>query len=163
MTQAADDAGSRQVTTPAPARADRRRTARRVLWSQGTRRRQAIVGWLFVAPALIMYTLFVLQPLALTFEYSFYRWDGVGPATFVGLANYADVLSEPRLVGTLFNAFRLVIFFSLIPVTLGLVTASIIQRVARGWLGTFSRTVLFLPQVWGHGGEREAGLAASAA
>jgi raffinose/stachyose/melibiose transport system permease protein len=147
LTQAADDAGSRQVTTPAPARADRRRTARRVLWSQGTRRRQAIVGWLFVAPALIMYTLFVLQPLALTFEYSFYRWDGVGPATFVGLANYADVLSEPRLVGTLFNAFRLVIFFSLIPVTLGLVTASIIQRVARGWLGTFSRTVLFLPQV----------------
>ena len=147
MTHAADDAGPRQVTSPTPARADRRRTARRVLWSQGTRRRQAIVGWLFVAPALIMYTLFVLQPLALTFEYSFYRWDGVGPATFVGLANYADVLSEPRLVGTLFNAFRLVIFFSLIPVTLGLVTASIIQRVARGWLGTFSRTVLFLPQV----------------
>src|SRR6478672_2079308 len=81
-----------------------------------------------------MYGLFVLQPLALTVEYSFFRWDGVGPATFVGLANYLDVLSEPRLIQTLFNAFRLV-------------TASIIQRVARGWLGTVSRTVLFLPQV----------------
>jgi raffinose/stachyose/melibiose transport system permease protein len=94
-----------------------------------------------------MYGLFVLQPLALTVQYSLYRWDGVGPATWVGLSNYATVLSEPRLVETLFNAFRLVLFFSLIPVALGLVTASVIQRVASGRLGTISRTVLFLPQV----------------
>jgi raffinose/stachyose/melibiose transport system permease protein len=135
------------VTSSSPAQAGRRRVAGRVRWFQGTRRRQALIGWLFVAPALIMYGLFVLQPLALTFQYSLYRWDGVGPATFVGLANYRDVISEPRLVQTLFNAFRLVIFFSLIPVSLGLVTAALIQRVARGWLGTVSRTVLFLPQV----------------
>jgi raffinose/stachyose/melibiose transport system permease protein len=94
-----------------------------------------------------MYGLFVIQPLALTVQYSLYRWDGVGPATWVGLSNYATVLSEPRLVETLFNAFRLVLFFSLIPVGLGLVTASVIQRVATGRLGTISRTVLFLPQV----------------
>ena len=94
-----------------------------------------------------MYGLFVLQPLALTVQYSLYRWDGVGPATWVGLANYAAVLSEPKLVETLFNAFRLVLFYSLIPVTLGLVTASVIHRIANGRLGTFSRTILFLPQV----------------
>jgi raffinose/stachyose/melibiose transport system permease protein len=94
-----------------------------------------------------MYGLFVLQPLALTVQYSLYRWDGVGPATWVGLANYRTVLTDPRLVETLFNAFRLVLFFSFIPVGLGLVTASVIQRVARGRLGTISRTVLFLPQV----------------
>ena len=57
------------------------------------------------------------------------------------------VLSEPRLVGTIVNAFRLVLFFSFIPVALGLVTASVIQRVATGRLGTVPRTVLFLPQV----------------
>jgi raffinose/stachyose/melibiose transport system permease protein len=106
-----------------------------------------LVGWLFVLPALVMYGLFVLQPLILTVQYSLYRWDGVGPATWVGLSNYVTVLSEPRLLDTLFNAFRLVLFFSLIPVGLGLVTASVIQRVARGRLGTVSRTVLFLPQV----------------
>jgi raffinose/stachyose/melibiose transport system permease protein len=110
-------------------------------------RRQTIVGWLFVAPALLFYAVFVLQPMLLTVQYSLYRWDGVGPATWVGLANYLTVLSEPRLVETLFNAFRLVLFFSLAPVALGLVTASVIHRVATGRLGAFSRTVLFLPQV----------------
>jgi raffinose/stachyose/melibiose transport system permease protein len=123
-----------------------RREGRRTAWFQAVRRRH-VVGWLFVLPALLFYAVFVLQPLALTVEYSFYRWDGVGPATWVGLTNYAAVLSEPKLVETLFNGFRLVIFFSLIPVGLGLVTASVIQRVARGRLGTVSRTVLFLPQV----------------
>jgi raffinose/stachyose/melibiose transport system permease protein len=105
------------------------------------------VGWLFVLPALTMYALFVLQPLVLTFQYSLYRWDGVGPADWVGLANYATVLSDPRLLETLFNAFRLVVFYSFVPVGLGLVTASVVHRVATGRLGTISRTILFLPQV----------------
>jgi raffinose/stachyose/melibiose transport system permease protein len=123
-----------------------RRYGRRISWSQGIRR-QTLVGWLFVLPALAFYAIFVLQPLALTVQYSFYRWDGVGPAEWVGLTNYAAVLSEPKLVETLFNAFRLVLFFSLVPVGLGLVTASVVHRVATGRLGAVSRTVLFLPQV----------------
>lgn len=123
-----------------------RRLSRRIPRVRGVRR-QTFVGWLFVLPALVMYGLFVLQPLALTVQYSFYRWDGVGPATWVGLSNYVAMLTEPRLVETLFNAFRLVLFFSVVPVALGLVTASVIHRVARGRFGAVSRTVLFLPQV----------------
>ena len=94
-----------------------------------------------------MYAAFVLQPLVLTVQYSLYRWDGVAPATWVGLSNYQAVLTDPNLLGTIFNAFRLIIFFSFIPVTLGLVVASVIRRVAAGSLGTIARTVLFLPQV----------------
>lgn len=110
-------------------------------------RRGTLVGWLFVLPAFVMYGFFVLQPLALTIQYSFYRWDGVGPATWVGLSNYATVLSDPDMLETIGNAFRLVVFFSLIPVSLGLVVASVIHRVAIGRLGAAARTVLFLPQV----------------
>jgi raffinose/stachyose/melibiose transport system permease protein len=79
--------------------------------------------------------------------YSFYRWNGVGPMTWVGLKNYTTVFEVPDLLGTIFNAFWLVIWFSLIPVTLGLIVASVIHRVATGRLGEVSRTVLFLPQV----------------
>jgi len=105
------------------------------------------VGWLFVLPALLMYAVFVLQPLALTIQYSLYRWNGVGPATWVGLANYRTVLRDPDLLGTIVNSFKLVVFFSVVPVSLGLVTASVIHRVATGRLGVITRTVLFLPQV----------------
>lgn len=102
---------------------------------------------MFVLPALIMYAVFVLLPMALSVQYSFFRWNGIGPMTWVGLKNYASVLSDPDLLGTILNAFRLVIFFSVIPVSLGLVVASIMHRIASGRLGSAARTILFLPQV----------------
>lgn len=105
------------------------------------------MGWLFMMPALLMYTLFVLLPLLLSIQYSFYRWDGIGPMTWVGLKNYVTVLQVPNLLGTIYNAFRLVLWFSFIPVGLGLIVASVIHRLATGRLGEVSRTVLFLPQV----------------
>jgi len=104
-------------------------------------------GWLYVVPALIMYVGFVLVPLAMTVQYSLLRWNGIGPSTFVGIDNYATVLTDPELVGITLNAFKLIIFFSVIPVTLGLLVASVIRRVATGSLGAIARTVLFLPQV----------------
>jgi raffinose/stachyose/melibiose transport system permease protein len=110
-------------------------------------RREIIVGWLFVLPALLMYAVFVLLPLLLSIQYSFFRWDGIGPMTWIGFKNYATILEVPNLLGTIFNAFRLVVFFSFIPVTLGLVVASVIHRVETGRLGAVARTVLFLPQV----------------
>jgi raffinose/stachyose/melibiose transport system permease protein len=94
-----------------------------------------------------MYAVFVLLPLFLSIQYSFFRWDGIGTMTWVGLDNYATVLEVPDLLGTIVNAFKLVIWFSVIPVGLGLIVASIIHRVATGQLGALARTILFLPQV----------------
>jgi raffinose/stachyose/melibiose transport system permease protein len=109
--------------------------------------RETIIGWLFVLPALLMYAVFVLLPLLLSVYYSFFRWNGIGPMTWVGLKNYTTVMEVPNLLGTIVNAFKLVVFFSFIPVTLGLVVASVIHRVATRRLGAIARTVLFLPQV----------------
>lgn len=120
--------------------------SRRISFSKGVSR-EALIGWLFVLPALLMYAVFVLLPLLMSIQYSFVRWDGIGPMTWVGLNNYATILQVPDLLGTIVNAFRLVLFFSFVPVALGLVVASVIHRVATGRLGAIARTVLFLPQV----------------
>jgi raffinose/stachyose/melibiose transport system permease protein len=109
--------------------------------------REVIIGWLFVLPALLMYAVFVLLPFLMSIQYSFYRWNGIGPMTWVGLNNYKTVLEVPSLLGTISNAFRLVVYFSFIPVSIGLVVASVMHRVAAGRLGAAARTVLFLPQV----------------
>jgi raffinose/stachyose/melibiose transport system permease protein len=95
----------------------------------------------------LMYAVFVLLPLLLSIQYSFYRWTGTGPMTWVGLQNYVTVFQSPKLFGTIINAFWLVVFFSFIPVSLGLVVASVLHRVATGRFGAVARAVLFLPQV----------------
>ncbi len=137
-------------TVKSPLASDHRNVAltssRRITLSRVVRR-ETIVGWLFVLPALLMYSVFVLLPLLLTILYSFFRWNGVGPATWVGLKNYLTVFQVPDLLGTIFNAFWLVVWFSFIPVGLGLIVASVIHRLATGRFGAIARTVLFLPQV----------------
>ena len=94
-----------------------------------------------------MYGLFVLRPLALTIQYSLYQWDGVGPSTWAGLGNYTTVFTDPELLGTIRNAFQLIVSFSVIPVLLGLAVAVVIRRIAASRLALVARTVLFLPQV----------------
>jgi raffinose/stachyose/melibiose transport system permease protein len=111
------------------------------------RPRAAWLGWLFAAPAAIMYAVFVLRPLGLTIQYSFYDWNGIGASTWVGLENYARLFTEPELLATIAHAAELILFFSLIPVLLGLVVAATIRGIARSRLALAARTVLFLPQV----------------
>ena len=141
---------SSKSTLPATMRPDTRPVAHsssRWTFLHRKGRREAFIGWLFVLPALVMYALFVLLPLVLTIKYSFFKWNGVGLATWVGLKNYLTILQVPNLIGTIYNAFWLVVWFSFIPVSLGLVVASVIHRVATGQLGAIARTVLFTPQV----------------
>ncbi|GAA0255105.1 sugar ABC transporter permease [Saccharothrix mutabilis subsp. mutabilis] len=84
-------------------------------------------GWLFVLPALAVHGVFVLRPLALVAQYSLYRWDGVGPAVWVGWANYAAVLTDPDLRRPLLNALLLVVAFTAGPVTIGLALAAALR------------------------------------
>lgn len=108
---------------------------------------RGLAGWLFVLPALAFYAVFVLRPITLTFQYSLYEWNGIGASTWVGPANYGKVFTDPDLYDSLINAFKLIVFFSVIPVVLGLVIAATIRRIAESRLALVARTVLFLPQV----------------
>jgi len=110
-------------------------------------RQETLISILFVLPALLMYVVFVLLPFLLSIYYSFFRWNGVGPMTWVGIKNYINVLQVPNLLESIINAFKLMVWFSFIPVGLGLIVASVINRLATGRLGSIARTVLFLPQV----------------
>ncbi|WP_431931236.1 carbohydrate ABC transporter permease [Nonomuraea jabiensis] len=130
------------TTRSAGARSPHRRPAATKL-----RDARGLVGWLFVAPAFAFYAVFVLRPIALTVQYSLYEWDGIGPSTWVGLANFGKVFTDPDLYDSLINAVKLIVFFSAIPVLLGLAIAATIRRIAESRLALVARTVLFLPQV----------------
>lgn len=115
--------------------------------SRGARARRGWSGWLFALPAATMYAVFVLRPTLSTVQYSFYDWDGITPATPVGLDNYRSVVTEPELLSAIGHAFFLIIFFSLIPVAGGLLIAALLQEVRLRGLVTAARTALFLPQI----------------
>nr|WP_308211465.1 sugar ABC transporter permease [Microbacterium sp. zg.Y909] len=102
---------------------------------------------MLVLPAAVFYIAFVLVPIVRSVQYSMYRWDGIRPATWAGFANYVEVFNNATLVGSILNAFELILYFSIVPVVIGLFAANLIRAIATSRLATVARTVLFLPQV----------------
>lgn len=110
------------------------------------RNRYGLTPYWFLLPALVVYALFLLYPLGRAVQISLYDWDGLSLATFVGLANYADVLTDDRLRSAFGHSLVLIFFFAVLPLGIGLVLAALLTRGQVRGMGFF-RTVIFLPQV----------------
>lgn len=104
-------------------------------------------GWMFALPALGFYAVFNLRPVLMSIQYSFYDWDGIGPSTWVGLDNYLEVFTDPEQFSSLLHAFYLILFFTVLPVTLALIAASVMREIEGRFTGAVARTLMFLPQI----------------
>ena len=107
--------------------------------------REGLTGWLFLAPAAFILAVLIVYPLVRAAQYSLQEWDGVGIAQWVGLRNYAQIITDPVERGSLANLGILLIFYSLIPTALALVTVNMMRRSKLRGMGFF-RVVFFLPQ-----------------
>lgn len=54
----------------------------------------ALTPWLFLAPGILFFALYVIFPIFQSFNVSLYEWDGLGQPEYVGLRNYEDLYWE---------------------------------------------------------------------
>lgn len=104
------------------------------------------IGYLYIAPAFILYAAFNLVPLVQGVNISFYDWDGITPGTWVGFRNYTDFFSDPGIRTGYSHVLILMIFYSFLPIMIGLFLAALMSRIRIRGL-TFFRLMLFLPLV----------------
>jgi MFS family permease len=103
-------------------------------------------GWLYVLPGLLFYGLFTLAPLVHTVYISLFSWDGLTAKTYTGLANYRTAFADHVLLWSFVHSGILILFYSVLPVVVGLaLTAALTRHAVRGF--RFFRTALFLPQL----------------
>ena len=117
--------------------------AGRVGRSPGEPRR---VGLLYVLPAAALFAVFVIFPFVNSIYLSLFTWDGIGPKTWVGLANYRQLFADPTVRQAFAHAAVLVIFFAVIPLAVGLFVASSLTRIRVRGAGAII-AILFLPQI----------------
>ncbi len=68
-----------------------------------TRHQRAVAPWLFLMPALLMFTVYVIAPIFQSIAISFTEWDGMGPQKFIGFANYVELTHDPDFRTALVN------------------------------------------------------------
>lgn len=64
-------------------------------------------GYLFIAPFWIVFLIFSIYPVALTFYYSFTNYTGAEGEQVVGLANYTRLLSDSYFIEAFFNTIKI--------------------------------------------------------
>jgi raffinose/stachyose/melibiose transport system permease protein len=102
------------------------------------------VPFAFLAPTLLMYAVFAFAPIAHTVWLSFFEWDGITVGEWVGLENYADILSDEELRRAFGHSAVMLVFYCVLPVGLGLVLAAILARTRIRGMTVF-RAALFVP------------------
>jgi len=71
------------------------------------------INSLFLLPALIVFTLFLIYPVANSFYYSFTDWNGIAlTPNYIGLDNYRELLADSEVWNSLKNTFIIALFFT---------------------------------------------------
>ena len=103
----------------------------------------------FLAPAVLIYSLFMVIPLINSLRLSFYDIGPQNQATFVGLDNYINLFTNvnfaPRFWGALRNNVVFFLIHMLVQNTIALLLAALLASGGRG--RGFYRSTLFMPTI----------------
>lgn len=110
-------------------------------------RRQALIGYAFVLPALLIYLFFVIRPFIDSVYFSLTDWDGARSVkNFIGLGNYQKMLSDTLLWQSLYHNLIWVIIGTISPIVIALLLGVLLWG-RQVWGRTLFRTVYFVPVV----------------
>jgi multiple sugar transport system permease protein len=95
------------------------------------RNQQKLAPWLFLAPGLLMFVLYVLVPIFESIWISFHDWDGMGEMSWIGFGNYAELLQDDTFYVSLKNNIIWLVLY-LLSIPAGLAVALFLNQNVRG-------------------------------
>ncbi|MBE1461533.1 carbohydrate ABC transporter permease [Kibdelosporangium phytohabitans] len=87
--------------------------------------------------------LFTAGPMVFSLYLSLTRYDMLKPASYVGMDNYRELISDPKVATALYNTLFFTFLHVPLQIVLALGLASLLRRAGRA--SGFFRTVLYLP------------------
>jgi cellobiose transport system permease protein len=108
--------------------------------------RQALPCYLAVAPFYLLFVIFGLFPLIFSLYLSFQKWDGIGPMKFVGLNQFAYLLTDTYFWQSIVNTLEIWVLATIPMIGISIVLACLLASPLVILPG-FYRIALFLPQV----------------
>ena len=115
-------------------------------WSRRGIGGKAWEPYLYLLPALLIFSVFVAAPLIGTVWLSLTDWDGFGDIGLVGVENYVDAAQDPIFRESAWHNLVLIPYYVVLPAILGLLLAGLVQALRLRWAALF-RVGLFLPYI----------------
>jgi len=105
---------------------------------------QTLTPWLFLAPGMAMFALYVIIPIFQSMALSFYDWDGLGTAEWIGMANYVELIDDDAFYTSLWNNLLWLILYML-ALPAGLMIAIFLNQTV--WGMRAYKSLFFFPFV----------------
>ena len=100
-------------------------------------------AFIFMAPAVLIYTVIVILPILISAGFSLTNWNGLGKMEFIGLKNFQDLFHDRILIMALKNNLIYILIVVGMQIILGFVTAVLLSYVKK--FRGFIQTVYFIP------------------
>jgi multiple sugar transport system permease protein len=94
-------------------------------------RSETIAGWLFIAPALLGFSIFYLLPTLRAFYIGLTNWNLLRAPKFIGLENYQRLLGDDRFWNALWTTVLYVLYNIPLQTVVGLLLAVLLDRLTR--------------------------------
>ena len=91
----------------------------------------AVTPWLFLAPGVLFFLFYVIFPIFQSINVSFYEWDGLGQAEFVGVRNYEELYWDDAFYTSLRNNLIWLVLY-LLAIPAGLMIALFLNQTVTG-------------------------------
>jgi len=112
---------------------------RRRLW------RRVILPWLFIAPLMFLNLVVILGPSVGSAYFAFTEWSGLGPAKWIGLANFQRMVTDRVYLTAFTNNVKWTLIFLTVPISMGLLGSALVAPLKR--FAMAYRVAYFLPYV----------------
>ncbi|MCK9859356.1 MULTISPECIES: carbohydrate ABC transporter permease [Paenibacillus] len=99
----------------------------------------------FILPTLVLYALFFVYPVIVSFVYGFFQWDGITQKVFIGLDNFTRLWKDDVFLKSLANNFYFMAFSLIVNIPLVFLISILISKVGR--MRDFYKSAVFVPVV----------------
>ena len=99
----------------------------------------------FLLPALIVYTIMVMIPIAVSIYYGMIDWDGLGPKKFVGIDNFIKLFHDKVFIMSFTNNLLYIVIVMVLQLGIGFIIAVLLTYLIKG--RGFIQTVYYIPSV----------------
>ena len=104
-----------------------------------------VVPYLYILPNMILFLIFMIIPIFMSFYYGMVKWNGMGKPKFIGLANYAYIFQDKVFLKSIFNTFYYAV--ATVPLLMALALFLAVMLNSKIPLRGFIRSAVYAPAV----------------
>lgn len=104
-----------------------------------------VLPYSMVAPAIGVFSVFIIYPILYMVYLSFFKWNMMGPKVFIGLENFQNMFADPDFWQVLGNSFQYMFWSVTLSIAIALPLAVYLSKQTKR--SNFLQSVVFTPYI----------------